>query len=103
MIFYHRTTAANAMSILSDGFRDATGNYLTDRESSGVWLSDVPLGVNEGCTGDTLLRVTLNLSESKAADWEWVEEGKPYREWQIPADIINRCGVVALVEDDDPS
>jgi hypothetical protein len=50
MIFYHRTTAANATSILSRGFRDGTGKYMTDREFSGVWLSDVPLDVNDGGT-----------------------------------------------------
>ena len=47
-----------------------------------------------------LLRVTLDIPESKLAEWEWVEDGKPYREWRIPAEVINRRGVVSRVEDD---
>jgi hypothetical protein len=49
---------------------------------------------------DTVLSLSLDIPEAELAEWEWVEEGKPYREWLIPADIINRHGVVALVEDD---
>jgi hypothetical protein len=89
MILYHRTTAANAEQILRDGFRDGVGSYLTDRNWSGVWLSDVPLDINEGAEGDTLLRVKLQMAEQAIADYELVEEGKPYREWLIPARLIN--------------
>ena len=76
---------------------------MTDRTIGGVWLSERPLDVNEGGTAahDTVLRVTLDIPESELAEWECIEEGKPYREWAIPADIVNRCGVVALVGDDD--
>jgi hypothetical protein len=24
------------------------------------------------------------------ADYEWIEERKPYREWLVPAEIVNR-------------
>jgi len=63
MIFYHRTTTQAAQQILKDGFRDATGAYLTTSEWTGVWLSDVPLDVNEGAVGDCLLRVDLQLNQ----------------------------------------
>jgi hypothetical protein len=43
----------------------------------------VPLDVNEGAEGDTLLRIDLSMPESDIADYEWIEEGKPYREWLI--------------------
>jgi hypothetical protein len=40
---FHRTTKDAAAKILQDGFRNTTGRYLTDREWSGVWVSDRPL------------------------------------------------------------
>jgi hypothetical protein len=103
MILYHRTTEESASSILAHGFTDATGSYLTDQEFTGVWLSSVPLDANEGADGDTLLRVTLNIPEAELANWEWVEEGKPYREWLIPAEVINSRAIVVLSEEDGSS
>ncbi len=44
----------------------------------------MPLDVNEGAKGDALLRVTLELSGEELLKYEWIEEGKPYREWLIP-------------------
>lgn len=78
-----------AESILGDGFRDGRGHYLTDREFSGVWLSDRPLDANEGVPGEALLRVELACTESEIADFEWIEEGNGYREWLIPAAFVN--------------
>ena len=59
------------------------------RKRSGVWFSDEPLGDNEGVEGDTLLEVSINATEATFHEWEWVEEGKGYREWFIPAAVIN--------------
>ena len=86
LTLYHRTSAAVAKAILREGFRDGTGTYLTHQEWTGVWLSDVPLDTNEGAEGDTLLQV--KLSEFDIANFEWIEEGKGYREWLIPARMI---------------
>lgn len=52
MRVYHRTDYAAA--ILGDGFRDATGTYLTGEEHSGVWVSDRPLDEDEGADGAVL-------------------------------------------------
>jgi len=88
MMLYHRTTRAAADAILRDGFIDGTGNYLTANKYSGVWLSDRPLDVNEGAHGDVLLSV--DLAETMVAPYEWIEEGKPFREFLVPADVVNR-------------
>ena len=57
MIVYHRTNHADA--ILSHGFRDGEGTYLTERVWRGVWFSDRPLDANEGAYGDTVLFVEI--------------------------------------------
>jgi hypothetical protein len=99
MILYHRTSTEAAIAILRQGFRDATGRYMTDRVHTGVWLSDRPLDVNEGVAGETLLRISLNLSEKQIAEYEWIEEGKGYREWLIPSELVNTAGTAELESD----
>jgi hypothetical protein len=82
---FHATTDEAAAAILAEGFRDATGTYDTDREFTGVWLSDRPLDENEGAAGSTILEVTLDLPEAEIIEWEWVTEpptgGMGYREF----------------------
>jgi hypothetical protein len=80
-----------------DGFRDEVGNYLTDRLWSGVWFSNVPLDENECACGDTLL--TIDIPETEILDYEWIEEGKGYREFLIPAETANRHGPPTIVEE----
>jgi hypothetical protein len=88
MKVYHRTNAADA--ILKQGFRDGRGTYLTQHVWKGVWLSDEPLDSNEGAFGDKLL--VIDIPESELVQWEWVEEGKGYREFLVPASIVNLYG-----------
>jgi hypothetical protein len=96
MQFFHRTYAAPA--ILSEGFRDATGTYLTDREWTGVWVSDRPLDMNEGANGNTLL--VLEIPEAIVTPYEWVYEGgNPYREFLVPASLLNAYGPPAVYDE----
>jgi hypothetical protein len=98
MILYHRTGAAH--QILANGFRDGEGTYLTSVVHRGVWLSNMPLDCNEGAKGDQLL--CLELDEQAIAEFEWIEEGKGYREWCIPAQIINERAIgLRLVDGDE--
>jgi hypothetical protein len=100
-LFYHRTTAEAADSILRNGFRDGAGTYMTGNRFSGVWLSDRPLDCNEGATGDVLLRVTLPDSVD-ISDYYWDEgDEKPYKEWDVPASIINAVGEAERYSDED--
>jgi len=66
-----------------------------------VWLSDVPLDANSGAWGDTILEVTTDLLEDDLADYEWIEEEKPSREWLIPAALINAGMSVRLVGEEE--
>ena len=92
----HRTSTQAASAILRSGFEDRTGTYLTTTEWSGVWLSNIPLDINEGAGGDVLLEVELDLTEEVLLGYEWSEEGKTYREWLIPAALINAKGKVRV-------
>jgi hypothetical protein len=72
---------------------------LTENTYSGVWLSNVPLDENEGACGDILLEVTTDMTESEIAQYEWIEEGKGYREFLIPAAEINSRMKIRIVEE----
>jgi hypothetical protein len=90
-VFYHRTTAERAERIMKSGFDDESSNG----RQSGVWLSDRP--ISDTSDGDTLVKVYVDLSERELAPYKWVEEGQVYREWCVPADLINpnmRCEIV---------
>jgi hypothetical protein len=100
MILYHRAPDAVAKAILQAGFRDGTGTYMTTREWTGTWLSNIPLDINEGAVGGVLLRVELTLDEAAIAEFEWIEEGKPYREWLVPASLINTYSTVRVIDED---
>ncbi len=39
----------------------------------------------------------IDIAEDLLAAFEWVEEGKPYREWLVPADVLNDAGAVKLL------
>lgn len=95
MKFYHSTTTETAANILATGFRDATGTYLTRNLYTGVWLADQPLDENEGANGSEVF--VIEIPEAVMLDYEWVEEGKPYREFLAPASLVNQYGPPALV------
>ncbi len=103
MKLHHRTTMEAARSILKKGFIDQTGNYLTEQKLTGVWFSDRPLDSNEGIRldADTLLEITTRLSESALAEYEAVEDEKPYREWLVPAALINANSTTRIVDDEE--
>ncbi|HUH70025.1 MAG TPA: hypothetical protein VLZ05_14920 [Mycobacterium sp.] len=95
MICYHTTDAAD--TILREGFRDATGSYMfIDFELTGVWLGDSPMDINEGAKGDQVLRVEFP-DDIDLGDFEIIEDLKPYREWCVPAALINTRATVTLM------
>jgi hypothetical protein len=100
-IYYHSTNANAAEAILQEGFVDnngLVGAYHAGIE--GVLLSDVPLDCNEGAKGDQLLEIALPESVD-ISEFELIEEEKPYREWCVPAEIINREGKIRPLDSDE--
>jgi hypothetical protein len=99
MRLFHTTAAAAA--ILRDGFRDSTGGYgFAELELTGIWLGDSPMTANEGAKGAQVLAVEID--EELLANYEVIEDGKPYREWCAPADLVNgsATGVTLLTQDE---
>jgi hypothetical protein len=88
MKLYHRTYQAEA--ILANGFSDGEGLYMTGKPWRGVWLTDQPQSSGEESWGDVVLMV--ELPEHVADNFEWTEVEKEYREFLIPAELVNRYG-----------
>jgi hypothetical protein len=88
VLLYHRTNEAE--QIRAEGFRDGEGSYLTDRRWRGVWFSDDPEAGDQELPNAIV--VAIDVPAAVAADYEWVEEARPYREFLIPADVANRYG-----------
>jgi hypothetical protein len=49
---------------------------------------DGPLDSQEGATGDDLL--VADAPESLVAEFEWIEDGEPYREFLVQAAILKQ-------------
>lgn len=94
LILFHRTTTENTRSIIEGGFMNSAGYYGNNRTWTGVWLSTRPLANADDAEGDTLLVVKLEISEQQLSRWEWTAEGRSYRQWLIPAHLINSCMTV---------
>src|SRR5690242_21211561 len=89
---HHRTSAASAEAILRGGFKDAEGTWGTTEPRAGVWVTtERPWDV--GITGlppgvDPTLLV-VEIPAGLFDQYEWLEEGKPYREALVPAELLN--------------
>ena len=65
-----------------------------DRIWKGVWVSNLPLDPDEGAEGDALLEI--RIPESEVTPFEWAEEKKPYREFLVPAHVLNERAITVL-------
>ena len=81
----------NVDGILTEGFRDAEGTYLTATVHRGVWLADRSLDWNDaGFDASDLSIIEVEIPEEAVTPYEWVEEGRSHREFLVPAEIVNR-------------
>jgi hypothetical protein len=97
MRLYHPTL--HSADILRDGFGESSGAYLTETDHSGVWLYDRPVAIQMG-GGDEAVLLEIDIPESLVAPFEW-GSGLPYRQFLMPAALINLHGRPRVVEDAD--
>ena len=45
--------------------------------------------------------LAVEIDEDLLADYEVIEDGKPYREWCAPAELVNGNAVVVLLTQDE--
>jgi hypothetical protein len=84
---YHVAHTAAADEIMRHGFRDIeTSVGTTPLWLAGVFVSDEPLAVTEG---DDVIEVVL--PDSTPLENELVEADRGYREWCVPAAVLNGC------------
>ena len=60
------------------------------------FLSSKRLGEGEGACGDVVLQI--EIPGAVIAPYEWVEEGKPYREFCVPVELVNEFGPPTIYE-----
>ena len=88
-------TTPNLKGILRDGFKDTSSFYTGNSLTTGVWFADEPLDCAEGAVDEFVL--TLEIPDEVFSQFEWVVEGKRYREACLPAALVNQLGVPRLI------
>jgi hypothetical protein len=98
MDLYHRTYAAEA--IIRDGFHDGAGSGLRPDVVPGVFVSDQPLDERDGALGNVVL-VISGVPESEISRFEWLcpDDMRSFREFVIPAAVLNRFPIVGIYPD----
>jgi hypothetical protein len=96
MRLYHRTYAAE--TIIRDGFRDCKSDYLAFDAKPGVWVVDRPLDERDGALGNVVL-VISGVPESAIAAFEWRRSRQPFRQFVVPAALLNRFPIVGMYPD----
>ena len=85
MKLYHWTL--NKKAVEKNGFVD--GGEYSAHGIRGVWFADQILGTLDGVgKGSELL--TVEIPEGIIKPFEWKEKGVGYREWCIPASVVNK-------------
>jgi hypothetical protein len=88
MLLYH--VSADPEAILDHGFVDGPGFYRSGKLHRGVWLYDRPIEGVEASTAADSRTVVVDIPDEVALRHEWLEEHRDYRQFLIPAELVNR-------------
>lgn len=104
MVLYHRSTIAGAREIIKHGFEDEKWSFglrdaLTGEsiQAWGVWLTDRPLGLEEGPPGDAMLEVQVDFSEEALQAFELLGVFEDARLWVVPTEIVSPHSQVRIL------
>ena len=97
MRLYHVTDRDSAEGIVSDGFKDAEVIHDDSELLIGVWLADRCLA-GEDDVGPRLgpvpdVALSVELSDDLVERYERADPAKPYREFCVPATLLNDYAV----------
>ena len=87
LILYHYTSWENACSIRERGFLDGVDAHMTRHEA--VWLTDDSDDPFQGAGGTCRIAVHILATEAVLDQFERRDEESDYREWLIPAEVLN--------------
>jgi len=90
MKVYHMARAGNAPDIETRGFRGPPGRYLTDSLHNGVRVSDRPLLAESEIESEPTVCFEIAVPDKVLLSREWTEPRKGYREFLVPAAVLNR-------------
>ena|SRR6516225_5300860 len=99
MRLYHPTL--HAAEILSEGFGEISGTYLTEGNHSGVWMFDRQVDRQMGGSADATM-LELEVPEAIVLPYETVGN-LPYRQFLMPAGILNIYGPSRVIRKDNRS
>ena len=100
MIVRH-TTSAGA-EILEKGFLDSTGSYMmVNTTLTGVWVGDHIHSINDGIHGDDVLEIVIDEVHVSPFEVRDLSGKQDFREWCVPASVLNDYGEVRLLSDDE--
>lgn len=96
MRLFHHTTEQAASLILADGFRDSQGDLVMP---AGVWFSDSSAAGDRamGRHRSTGVMLTVDLPDDVAQRYLAADFPGRWREFCVPADVINRYTPARLV------
>ena len=86
MVVYCMMTPERAIRILRDGFDEQC-------EAGLVRVTEQPTAFGAGPEADTILQLGLEISERKLFTYEVAGMGTRFRQWCIPARVLNRASI----------
>lgn len=108
MELFHVTSQQKARLIQRRNFMNGFGSYGVRstktsklKTSEGVFLADCILDSNEGLPIENPAIFVLNIPEEIIKEYEWHEDKKGYREWCVPAEIVNKYFVDRKIYSED--
>lgn len=100
-VLYHHSSRTDAKAILErKAFQDDPGMHGASALAAGIFLSDRPQFPPQSQSREALLVVSVALSNIELQQWEVRHEGQTYRQWCIPAVILNaNCTIQDMGEE----
>ena len=90
MLLYHATTRTNGFAILRDGFRNRLRSQRQNADWEGVLLRDRP---HDRAGTGVYVVIALDWGDHDLLPYERHTGSTGYREFLIPAAVLNRYGI----------